>query len=85
MGSSPTTSGPRCSSNTSPAAAYGTGLLAPVRNGLVDLDPERGTTLRTLAVPRPDPAAAAEVRIAAAGEVLLEQRGPEVVGLLPTR
>jgi hypothetical protein len=55
----------------------------PVGDGLVDLDPERGTTLRTLPVPRADPAA--EVRIAAAGEVLLEQRGPEVVGLLPTR
>ena len=66
-----------------PPVAYGTGLLAPVRDGLVDLDPERGTALRTLPVPRPDPAA--EVRIAAAGEVLLEQRGPEVVGLLPTR
>jgi hypothetical protein len=66
-----------------PPATYGTGLLVPVRDGLVDLDPARGTTLRTLPVPRPDPTA--DVRIAAAGEVLLEQRGPEVVGLLPTR
>ena len=66
-----------------PPATYGTGLLAPVRDGLVDLDPARGTTLRTLPVPRPDPTA--DVRIAAAGEVLLEQRGSEVVGLLPTR
>jgi hypothetical protein len=66
-----------------PPVTYGTGLLAPVRDGLVDLDPERGTTLRTLPVPRPDPTA--DVRLAATGEVLLEQRGPEVVGLLPTR
>ena len=64
-----------------PPAAYGTGLLAPVRDGLADLDPARGTVLRTLPVPRADPAA--EVRIAAAGEVLLEQRGTEVVALLP--
>ena len=66
-----------------PPTTYGTGLLAPVRSGLVDLDPARGTALRTLPVPRPDPAAA--VSIAAAGEVLLEQRGPEVVALLPAR
>ena len=66
-----------------PPTAYGTGLLAPVRDGLADLDPARGTVLRTLPVPRADPAA--EVRIAAAGEVLLEQRGPEVVALLPAR
>ena len=66
-----------------PPAAYGTGVLAPVRDGLVDLDPERGTGSVRSVVPRPDPAA--EVRIAAAGEVLLEQRGSEVVGLLPTR
>jgi len=54
-----------------------------VRDGLADLDPARGTVLRTLPVPRSDPAAA--VRIATAGEVLLEQRGPEVVALLPGR
>jgi hypothetical protein len=66
-----------------PPTTYGTGLLAPVRDGLADLDPARGTVLRTLPVPRPDPAAA--VRIAAAGEVLVEQRGPEVVALLPAR
>ena len=31
-----------------PPTAYGTGLLAPVRDGLADLDPARGTVLRTL-------------------------------------
>jgi hypothetical protein len=66
-----------------PPTTYGTGLLAPVHDGLADLDPARGTVLRTLPVPRPDPTA--EVRVAAAGEVLLEQRGTEVVGMLPTR
>jgi outer membrane protein assembly factor BamB len=66
-----------------PPAAYGTGLLAPVRNGLADLDPARGTLLRTLPVPRADPTAA--VRLATAGEVVLEQRGPEVVALRPAR
>ncbi len=66
-----------------PPVAYGTGLLAPVRAGLADLDPARGTVLRTLPVTRTDPAA--PVRLAAAGEVLLEQRGTEVVALHPAR
>ncbi len=64
-----------------PPVAYGTGLLAPVRDGLADLDPGRGTTLRTLPVPRADPDA--PVRLAATGEVLLEQRGAELVALRP--
>jgi hypothetical protein len=64
-----------------PPTAYGTGLLAPVRDGLADLDPARGTVLRTLPVPRTDPTAA--VRIAAAGEVVLEQRGTDLVALRP--
>jgi outer membrane protein assembly factor BamB len=64
-----------------PPVAYGTGLLAPVRGGLADLDPARGTTLRTLPVQRADPAA--PVRLGAAGEILLEQRGVELVALRP--
>ena len=68
-------------STLGPPVAYGTGLLAPVRGGLADLDPARGTTLRTLPVRRADPAA--PVRLGAAGEVLLEQRGGELVALRP--
>ncbi len=64
-----------------PPVAYGTGLLAPVRDGLADLDAARGVVLRTLPVPRSNPTA--PVRIAAAGEILLEQRGTEVVALRP--
>jgi hypothetical protein len=66
-----------------PPVAYGTGLLAPIHDGLADLDPARGTVLRTLPVPRTDPTAA--VRLATAGDVVLEQRGPEVVALRPSR
>ena len=66
-----------------PPATYGTGLLAPVRDGLADLDPARGTVLRTLPVPRTDPTAA--VRLATAGDVVVEQRGDEVVALRPSR
>ncbi len=64
-----------------PPVAYGTGLLAPVRDGVADLDPAHGTVLRTLHVPRTNPTA--PVRLAAAGEVLLEQRGPDLVALRP--
>jgi hypothetical protein len=64
-----------------PPVAYGTGLVAPVRGGLADLDPARGTVLRTLPVPRTDPTAA--VRLASAGDVVLEQRGTQVVALRP--
>ncbi|MFC4949455.1 hypothetical protein [Pseudonocardia sp. GCM10023141] len=65
-----------------PAAAYGSSLLVPVRGGLADVDPERGTVRRTIPVTRADPDA--PVRIAAAGDVLVEKRGPEVVALTPT-
>jgi hypothetical protein len=65
-----------------PPVGYGTGLLAPVRGGLADLDPGRGTVQRTLPVQRAEPDA--PVRLAAAGEILLEQRGAELVALRPT-
>jgi hypothetical protein len=64
-----------------PPVVYGTGLLAPVRDGLAALDPARGTVLRTLPVSRTDPTA--PVRLDAAGEILLEQRGADVVALRP--
>lgn len=65
-----------------PAVRYGPGLLVPVPAGLAELDPVRGTVLRTLPVPRDDPGAA--VRPAVLGDVLLEQRGPELVALRPS-
>lgn len=65
-----------------PAQPYGGGLLVPVRDGLLDVDALTGTALRTLPVRRDDPTA--PVRLAAAGRMLLEQRGNEVVALRPT-
>ncbi|OZM83705.1 PQQ-binding-like beta-propeller repeat protein [Pseudonocardia sp. MH-G8] len=62
-----------------PAVAYGGGLLAPVPGGLLVLDAATGTVQRTIPVARPD----GPVRLAALGEVLLEQRGAEVVALHP--
>lgn len=64
-----------------PALAYGGGVLVPVRDGLLEVDPATGAGRRTLPVARDDPAA--PVRPAAAGKVLLEQRGPELVALVP--
>jgi hypothetical protein len=64
-----------------PAVAYGGGLVVPVPDGLRVLDPARGTALRTIPVERP----AGPVRLAAMGEVLLEQRAVEVVALRPAR
>ncbi len=64
-----------------PAVPYGGGLLVPVPSGLQELDPATGAALRTIPVRRTDPQA--PVRAAAAGEVLLEQRGAEVVALRP--
>lgn len=64
-----------------PAQPYGDGLLVPVRDGLLDVDAGTGSALRTIPVGRDDPAA--PVRLAAAGQVLLEQRGSEVVALHP--
>lgn len=63
-----------------PAVEYGLGLLVPVPGGIADVDPVRGTPLRTIPVQRSD---AGPVRLAVDGEVLLEQRGGEVVALRP--
>ncbi len=65
-----------------PALPYGGGLLVPVPDGVAELDPQRGTVRRTLAVSRAD--RTAPVRLAAAGGMLLEQRGTELVALRPS-
>jgi hypothetical protein len=62
-----------------PAVAYADGLLVPVPGGLRLVDAASGAAVRTIPVERP----AGPVRLAALGEVLLEQRAGEVVGLLP--
>jgi hypothetical protein len=62
-----------------PAVAHAGGLLVPVPGGLQVLDAVAGTVQRTIEVPRPD----GPVRLASLGEVLLEQRGAEVVALHP--
>ena len=65
-----------------PAVAYGGNLLVPVPAGLAEVDPLRGTVMRTLPVERVD--RTAPVRLATDGEVLLEQRGADVVALVPS-
>lgn len=65
-----------------PALPYGSGLLVPVPGGLLDVVADTGTAVRTIPIQRDDPTA--PVRLAAAGRVLLEQRGPEVVALRPS-
>jgi hypothetical protein len=64
-----------------PALPYAGSLLLPVPAGLAEVDPARGTTLRTIPVQRADPLA--PVRLEATGEVLVEQRGSELVAMLP--
>ncbi len=63
------------------AARTGEVCSSPCADGLLEVDPATGAGRRTLPVARDDPAA--PVRPAAAGEVLLEQRGPELVALVP--
>lgn len=60
---------------------YGVDLLVPVPGGLQVVDVEDGTPGRVLPVDRPDPAA--PVALSVQGEVLLEQRGAELVALTP--
>lgn len=64
-----------------PAAPYGNNVLVPVPGGLADVDPAHGDVRRVIPVERAD--RNAPVRIAALGDVLIEQRGNEVVGLVP--
>lgn len=65
-----------------PPVVYGSDLLVPVPGGLAVVEPERGTPGRVLPVDRDDPTA--PVVLATQGEVLLEQRGADVVALHPT-
>jgi len=65
-----------------PAVGYRDGLLVPVPGGLAQLDPQRGTVLRTLPAART--VRTAPVRLAVLGEMVLEQRGAEVVALKPS-
>lgn len=69
-------------STLGPGIPYGGAVLVPVPAGLVEIDAANGSAIRTLPVARADPDA--PVRLAAAGEVLLEQRGPDVVALRPS-
>jgi hypothetical protein len=64
-----------------PAVPYGGGLLVPVPAGLVVLDAATATPLRTIPVARPP----GPVELATIGDVLLEQRGAEVVALRPAQ
>lgn len=64
-----------------PAVGYADGLLVAVPAGLAEIDPASGTVRRTLPVERAD--RTGPVRLAAQGEVLLEQRGSEIVALVP--
>jgi len=61
---------------------YAGALLVPVPDGLAEVDPATGGVRRTIAVPRPD--RTAPVVVAAHGQMMLEQRGPELVGLRPS-
>jgi hypothetical protein len=63
-----------------PAVGYADAVLVPVAGGLRVLDPATGAELRTIAVERPP----GPVRLEALGEMLLEQRGGELVALRPT-
>jgi hypothetical protein len=64
-----------------PAVAYGPTLLVPVPGAISEVDPTSGVARRTIPVDR---GSDAPVRLAALGEVLLEQRGTELVALRPT-
>ena len=65
-----------------PAVAYAGELLVPVPDGLAVLDADTGRVTETLDVTRDDPRA--PVAPAVQGEVLLEQRGAELVALRPS-
>ena len=64
-----------------PGAEYAGSLLVPVPDGLAVVDGTSGTVTRTLPLPRPDRTPVASTVL---GDVLLEQRGPELVALRPT-
>jgi hypothetical protein len=65
-----------------PGVDYGGRLLVPVRDGVAVVDGSTGRVERTLPVRRDDPGA--PVTSAVLGDVLLEQRGTELVALRPS-
>ncbi len=66
-----------------PGVEYDGQLLVPVAAGLAEVDPRTGTSKRVVRVDRSG--FAGPVQVAAQGEVLLEQRGPDLVALGPAR
>ena len=70
-------------STLGPAVDYANGLLVPVPAGLAGRRPATGRTERTLPVPAPTPTRRGPVP-AVTGEMLLEQRGTDVVALRPS-
>lgn len=68
-----------------PAVPYADRLLVPVPGGLLPVDPESGTPGEVIPVSRPGQPGGDAVRLATLGEMLLEQRGSEVVALRPDR
>jgi hypothetical protein len=68
---------------TGPGVTYAGRLLLPVASGLTEVDAERGVRLADLPLDRGG--WSGPVRQATQGEVLVEQRGDELVALLPTR
>ncbi|WP_143030042.1 hypothetical protein [Pseudonocardia oroxyli] len=64
-----------------PGTAYAGSLLVPVAAGIAVVDPVRGVVQRTIPVDRGG--YSGPVMLAAQGDVLLEQRGSEVVALRP--
>ncbi|WP_214364360.1 hypothetical protein [Pseudonocardia sp. H11422] len=68
-------------STLGPGTGYAGRLLLPVRDGLLEVDPDRGVALRTIPVDRGG--WTGPVALATQGAVLLEQRGTELVALRP--
>jgi hypothetical protein len=66
-----------------PGAAYAGSWLVPVPAGLAVVDPARGTVRRTIPVDRGG--YAGEIAMGVQGDVLVEQRGGDVVALRPTQ
>lgn len=60
---------------------YAGALLVPVPDGVAEVDPGTGTVRRTIPIMRTD--RGAPVVLATHGDMLLEQRGPELVAFRP--
>lgn len=66
-----------------PGVEYDGRLLVPVAGGLADVDPQTGAARRTVTVDRAG--YVGPVQVAAQGDVVLEQRGRDVVAMGPAR